>query len=751
MVSRTGAKLGYFLRLFVINVIIADLAFAAPVPLKDLLSSPTMSLDSLLPEQMGPQPESDDWNHKVSLAALKALEEMPVSRFIAGFKKGKWQNVYPSKQPYLVASDLDEPFNSRLSFEQDFFANGSSGDVMLAKKDQNSPRDIIVSAKVDRPTAEQDSALTGRLGLEIDQAGLVIEVTDRGISVSQEKVVFGSAGESIKVAIKKSQSDIMPAIFLRDQSIASWSFQSKTLTAQQKGSSELFIVQGRNLIILPIEVGLPSNNALASSELSVPTELTEVPSGSHNQRKLALIKTKSTSLKTAIEESKQRVKDTLAEDQDPISKLILGQDPIDSIDGAVQLLDERTDFIAGKRFPVKGANFYTLANIRQNLISSAEGIVELNGLPAKSRFLTLIDDPQGIYVRTIAEFSSDEIKDKVRPIIVMRKSIFDALAAGVNTAQRQDLGSICFTLSDSNGAPVDGISLVTNKPEENALSNGPYFFNQYGYIDPSQDFSGPNGRACMFNVEPGPMFVRIFQGDNLIGAVTVAIAAGAHNEEIVNLEAKASIRTRMMIMPTVHEILGEDINAATEYRSIDQTVDLKPVGYQNPLSAVESQAVESDAALLVHHDRVFLYSEISEFEDALYSFDYSYLDQPLTHVTPLMPRGFVESLYNYTLEVPNQNSVVVELGQQQRVSNKDLDFSLISLSGDDVGSGYVFYDESDVFSQGDRLTKAVFFNVPVGHYVLVAESAEGYWLASDTVYVDNEFVSFIQLGSHLRN
>jgi hypothetical protein len=109
----------------------------------------------------------------------------------------------------------------------------------------------------------------------------------------------------------------------------------------------------------------------------------------------------------------------------------------------------------------------------------------------------------------------------------------------------------------------------------------------------------------------------------------------------------------------------------------------------------------------------------------------------------------LESLYNYALEVPDQSAVIIEHGQHSD-SQQSLKFRLVALSGEQMGHGYTFYNESSVFSQNDRLTRAVFFNVPRGHYALTVESEDGYWLASESVFVDHDLISYVQTGSHLR-
>ncbi len=218
----------------------------------------------------------------------------------------------------------------------------------------------------------------------------------------------------------------------------------------------------------------------------------------------------------------------------------------------------------------------------------------------------------------------------------------------------------------------------------------------------------------------------------------VPIYEGRHLEGNHLFSQEKKVQTRLLAMASAHEQLSGEA-MVMRYSPID-FVEMIPLGTAETMESIGTGILQTESPVLVRDDRVWVTSTAAEFEPALYQFEVS---RSRTHVTPLIPRGFVEDLaiYAQVAQDSDQGSVLVEFGHP-----KDLDSSvnirLLDQYGRDVGEGWYFSDKP--------LTKAMFFNVNPGVYTILAETKDRYWLAANTVYVYNETVSYMNIGAELR-
>ena len=92
---------------------------------------------------------------------------------------------------------------------------------------------------------------------------------------------------------------------------------------------------------------------------------------------------------------------------------------------------------------------------------------------------------------------------------------------------------------------------------------------------------------------------------------------------------------------------------------------------------------------------------------------------------------------------PSLGSVFVEYNHHDSVQGESVKIKLVDHDNNSRGEGWYFSDLP--------LTKALFFNVPAGIYQVQANTADGYWLTSQVVYVYDENMTYIRLGGAIKS
>ena len=154
----------------------------------------------------------------------------------------------------------------------------------------------------------------------------------------------------------------------------------------------------------------------------------------------------------------------------------------------------------------------------------------------------------------------------------------------------------------------------------------------------------------------------------------------------------------------------------------------------------------SQDGLTSFNERVFYLSQASEFEATLYSFSASrgsMSHEDENHITPLFPRGFVEDMSVLAEQPfdPFSGALVIEhgevIGQEE---DEYINIRLVDSNGQNVS-------QAVDFSGSGKDVRRLFLNVEPGLYTVMVETADGFWLASDTAMVYSETLSYIRTGS----
>ncbi|MCX6106584.1 MAG: hypothetical protein NTY08_12210 [Proteobacteria bacterium] len=638
---------------------------------------------------------------------------------------------------------------------------------------QQTVRDFLRKAQVSSVTTAvsepQELVKAKNVGLPVDSgtidhtnASLVLEIkiTPSGLLFSPSRLAFTKVGQAAAIRLDRDIGDL--ALFVRDEKTLSLSREINQLSALKVGATEVYAFSNGRMYIVPVTVHgdsrqnnwdirvpdnlislngvVPATTANANySGLEAATSAQQVdqkeadselqPDSSQPlSRDLVL---KSPSLSESVAETTQAMERQTAEAQ----RFYRAKDEVGYHSVTLQLIDDRSDPEGGKIYPVVGANVRVMGTEFVGK-TDATGHLTIRDMPKKSRFLVRVDDPNDTVRSALAELPTQ--KDGVVRLRLLRNLIFDGLSGIAGTVQQAGLGSYCGSVSEKasgrNHAPASGVEVRLDMPAE-----GPFYFNQYGFLDRAMASTGPDGRFCYFNTTPGPAGLSLYRGDVALMTQPVALFAGTHVEDELTLGNVRTLSVQLTSMATAQEQLSNDPSAAQAYKHVDM-VDIIPFGTDTPMMQVGPGQVATQDPVPLTHGRQRVYARAAEFEPVVYTYN----ADDVQKVVPLIPRGFIEdmSIYAQVGHDSTLGAVLAEYSAPKGASKETIAMRLIDQSGADVGDGWYFSDAP--------LTKAIFFNVPAGTYSLQVQTRDGYWLGSDTVIVYNETTSFVQLGSGLR-
>jgi hypothetical protein len=561
---------------------------------------------------------------------------------------------------------------------------------------------------------------------------LKIEREGQGFHISPRSLVFPQTGRVAKIEWSQEASDL--SLFVRDQAIVSLDQTKGQLTAHKRGVTELYAVSQGKMYIVPITV----EDGASQWDLKVPDALLSLEGifrgdalGAASSASFKAPESSVPSSSLSLRDSVAQTEKTLADAAQASREITLDRSAVLYGTLSLQVIDDRSSPVDGKIYPVPNIDV-RLVGTELKARTDATGHVTIRDVPLGSHFQVRLDDPNAALRPSLVEVEAQAGVARVR---MLRSFVFEALQNIIQSAQNTNLGSYCGSVvaAEPKGTPQQDIQISIDAPHE-----GPFYFNRYGFPDRAQAATGPDGRFCFLNVATGPAALSMTHSNRYVETVTVPIYGGRHVDEDLVLGRDKTLRTRLVAMPSAHEQLSGDQSGGVRYSPIDM-VDLIPLGSDDPMTQVASGVVQTQDEIPIVSGKVRAISRAAEFEPVLYQ----YKEGARQPVTPLIPRGFVEdlALYAQVSHDPEQGSVLVEFGHPKGLDDS-VNMRLLDQYGRDVGDGWYFSDQP--------MTRAMFFNVNPGIYTILAETKDRYWLAADSVYVYNETVSYLNLGSELR-
>lgn len=752
-------------------------ATASAVPLSDLTTRGELSIAEMITlagSSVRPQAataaqlKSKDHLPVWNTADTKAAPEMTVAELISY----RPQTAPAQATPTVVAKKSSDKFAPTSAMEiAGVQIRVYAAEPVKAAKPATAPEVIAAPAATSVVTAAP-----------VETKTFTVRVGKKATKLSPDALHFEKSGDKIQVVIDygKTQQQTPIQIFVRDQAVLAWNQPSATLEAKKTGTSELYVVVGGAMRIVPVFVGktdskgfeLPdklasidglmpqpnyesarfsgldkqqpetpaANDDEESEEYSENAEIvanaereiaeaiaSEDAANGTNDQAAATAKEATTKGALSLQDSAAEAARTMAADAEEQVRYTREINAVSYTKVSLQIVDERSRPEQGVIYPVIGAQVH-IVGTEFVATSDGTGHVVLSDLPRASRFLVNVRHPNGDVRPTIAEVATPASGNLgVIRLKVMRHDSFDNFAAMVRTSQRADTASLCVTIQAGYTASLD------------VAAEGPAHFNQYGFIDPAAQAAGPDGRACFFNVDPGPILLQIKNGATAVGNAVLAVYPGMHTEETLNIADVHDFEVGLGIIATAAEQLGSDRTVADGWRSID-TANIVPVGDSQPMRFVRDGIVAMNDEFAPGGRRWFT-TQTGEFEPSVQALDRAQRRRDGSVILPLVPRGFVEDISVFAQVNYDQSlgAVMVEHGHLQGQGQTPVSVRLLNESGAEVGEGWYFSDQPT--------TKAIFFNVPPGRYALLVETNDRYWLAADTLVVYSETLTIVQTGN----
>ena len=572
----------------------------------------------------------------------------------------------------------------------------------------------------------------GRISLSVVSGRLHIEPSVLDLSPNGEATV----------AIQDLEQ--VPQVFLRDATRVQW--DGKRFHGLSLGKTEIYFIYQNEMYILPVRIGNgPPQGGLADlggerlTSLKLPESLASMAPGSQAFGQSADL---------SIAEASLQVRRT-AEGEAAQQKRFVYRDETRSYrDTAIQVMDIRSDPKEGKIYPLAGVTVQ-LMGLGVAAKTDATGLARFADLPAGSRLWAMVADEEGRVVPTVNEIVvSSKGQADVQRVRTLPYTTYVNYLSVLGANQDWKNGSICAKALDSTGSNgLENLSVQIN--DENA--DGPYYFSEHG-PQPGQSVTSADGRFCFFNVKPGLAEISFFQNTRYQSAVSLPIFPGAHSEEDLPLSTGRSSNLYLATLPTaMDQLTGDDDIANT----------LESVYMANVISVGENESMPSTSDSVLSHiaersefkGRTYSLVQTAEFENTLQAEDRDLRSSKHMPILPLLPRGFVEDVFNELNQSNEHASIAFDpaMGQllvmhklDQTEDASKLEVTVVDANGQAIDKGWYFGSTS----QG--LLKAVFFNMKPGMYTVKVQAQDGSLSALDTVAVDYWTTALVQTGASLQ-
>jgi len=574
-------------------------------------------------------------------------------------------------------------------------------------------------------------------------ATLTVDLQNGSANISPSAVAFEKIGDSILIKTIHPAQGVQNAIsmFVRDQDIAQIVDGGSRLVARQKGATELYVVRGERMIIVPVKIGAAKEGALEipdqlltlddlikSNQLQSASMVPSIPAAESAGSSNTEVASENADATVANAEISEADAEESVESK-PVRMPLPKQQYVDV---ELQLIDERSVTAERKNYPVSGV-VVAIPGIGFSTRTDARGIAVVRAVPDRST-LSIVVEGQSTHRDVVAEI---QVSRAVRHVIMVPRNVYmEANERIADTAARSDAGTVCgkvMSRSQKTGfEPLRGIAIRSD-----ITADGPFYFNDFGDIDPSANGTYANGAFCFFNVAPGLVVLSAVDVDGSLGSVgTFAVAGTYHN---VDLEIFGdAIQIAVAASPSAHEELAQldrEILRPLEFTNIQPFGVNGQFAYSGPSRLVwDGDALGSDGVVSAG-------VQDTDFEQTVFTIDYA---DPSSSPIVVYPRGYVEDMSVYA-DIPfevESGSIIVRHanaeGKQGRTQMR-----LVSLSQEDFGrtvaSGWVYADE--------RVAKGIFFNIPAGAYVVVVEDDEQHWFSYNQVLVYSETATVISTGA----
>ncbi len=709
---------------------------------------------------------SDDFDYTVS--ELESSQEIAADAWIAGLP----QKSAKPKQGAYVGSANSHNTQCQLNLIDGNYecASWSSEQVAAAK-----PHVTILAPATNTEIAKQelvtDEMLTSMLGVPVPTHANAKTATSqknrtlqfyRGaaglVTTEGGKIILKDAQETVLIQMAPEVKKKHISMFVRDPAMLAYDSATNQLRALNSGNTELFVVSQDRISIIPVSIPVVAvTPPVAVSKLASPKNLSpddlELPS---NLASVDVLDRAATGIhatyggltnstshkiddKTPADLQVPTEMTALASTDDGLVTFVRAKAKASFGRMMVRLVDERSQWDGSRLYPVGGIRLRLIGTEFENR-TDGQGYIEIPDMPVGARVFGEILDNSGAIMPGFVEIvydASANSRERAQVVMVRRYLSLDYAARMAGVVQNMEMSSICSTILDSNThrKPLAGIRVSTN-----GHAIGPFYFNEMGYVDTRLPATSANGRFCFFNVESGAVALGVQRGEQPIQVAVLMTARGKHSEEYIGLDDARHLTTTVAAVATAGDQLSSDMERANRYFAVEQA-EVAIVGGKDQMVPIDEGVYTSGNPALPVRGRVWTVAASADFETSLQA---SSIKLPGSRqIMSLLPRGFIDDMANYAQQYqdPDLSTVVVEHAAISGQGDESVKIRLVDTTGHDVGDGWYFADSPTA--------KAVFFNVPLGVYSVVIETASGHWLAADTLMTDMESSTFVRTGAPL--
>ena len=577
--------------------------------------------------------------------------------------------------------------------------------------------------------------------------------------LNPERILFDQKHKHAKLDFAfKVQESFEPLIFVRDPDIVSWDGNKHLLHGQNPGQTEVYLVNQTQMLIIPVTVDeagwgqpdqkkIPGDLLIAQDLLRLSSGETEV--GAQLELHPQAISTSTGgdgTLESAERFAGGKLQVTVAGHDNPsLSQFEVYAKPpaVATTNVEVQLIDERSNREEEQLYPLSDVNIRVLGS-RYQASTDVKGQWTVKGMPADSSFVSTAEDPEGRILPHSYPIYTDSVLGgkQSKTLRALSYEQFSLRTQVFQVAQESGLASMCVRLLERDGSQA----MANISAQINRNADGPYYFSN-GFPSPGASETGVDGQLCYFNVTSGLVELSLYDGEQLLTAVTLPLIAGHHLEDDLYLWNGESFNIRLAAYPTATEQLYS-VESYLTLRDVDFS-EVIAVGENIEIDYVQDGVLRWPDVPSHYQGHYYALSEGAEFEPVLYALDTK--PRPdYRSVLPLFPRGFTQDLYQelYVSESemagafePSLGHLLVYYQLTASVDAASLRFKLFDEYGRSVSDGWYFGSGHDGFVKG------VFFNLDAGMYQLVIEDASGAWLETQTVALDYWTTTYAQLGA----
>jgi hypothetical protein len=452
-----------------------------------------------------------------------------------------------------------------------------------------------------------------------------------------------------------------------------------------------------------------------------------------SQMEIVDISTTQSSVSLAVSDEEEEHSEEVQEEPEIQAGVRLPQKPTPSVFAAtqssVEYIKMRIQFVDDRS---SQDALYPVTNLRimipgfdEPLISNEKGEIELPSVPRFSRLVLLMNDPIGRHRQHQYEVYATTSEQVV---LLRREELINAYEQTSSYTTSSHLASVCGTVFNSQNAPMSQIQVRSNLNVERIL-----YFDDLG--TPSSGATSYNGRFCAFGVRPGPnAFYFYNEHQQLIHIAMSGLYAGYHMEESFHVQENTAFDLRVFSYAGANEQFSSDPNLAYRMSSVDMT-DITAIGNNRHFYYVDDAQLRMDAGVFSHKGRSYVLAQSAEFESSFHVINSSGQDE-----IRLFPRGYLEdiaTLLGHSDYQADLGSLFVEFSS----NHHDVKVKIIDERNKEVAKA-LSYSQTPIH-------KSMFFDIEPGYYTVVIETADGLWLAQDSVYIYHQTHSTLHFHNKL--